>query len=273
MRAPTVAEGGLLHPPADLVDDRVGQSDGVEVVDDHGGMPKRCGKGAGVAAPGIEGDRGDLRQPAGRTGAQPGVHGPAGAVGHYAQQPAAVKVDQAGDIPGRRGRGGPKEAGLVQAQRGHAMQASRVVDQPPAMLAHGSHHRRPAHPQVAGDRRHRVGVLADSSAGLGAGPLGQHRPRTDHLGVLGPGPHPTGRLRTAPDALASGQHDRAATDWQVADPNRPPCVGLGLHAARRAADPGRGRLDPQLPLATSQLRVELHCRQQRTAPRFMTKSP
>jgi hypothetical protein len=38
--AASVAEGGLLGPSADLVDHGVGQLDGVEVVHDHGRMPK-----------------------------------------------------------------------------------------------------------------------------------------------------------------------------------------------------------------------------------------
>ena len=38
--AAPVAEGGLLGPPADLVDDGVGQADGVEVVHHHGRMPQ-----------------------------------------------------------------------------------------------------------------------------------------------------------------------------------------------------------------------------------------
>jgi hypothetical protein len=36
-----------------------------------------------------------------------------------------------------------------------------------------------ANPYVAGHRGHRVGVFADPPAGLRAGPLGQHRPRSD----------------------------------------------------------------------------------------------
>jgi hypothetical protein len=36
--APAVTKEGLLGPPAGLVDHRVGQLDGVEVIDDHGGV-------------------------------------------------------------------------------------------------------------------------------------------------------------------------------------------------------------------------------------------
>ena len=46
-----VPEGGLLGPAADLVDHRVGEPDGVEVVHHHGRMTKWGRQGAGVAAP------------------------------------------------------------------------------------------------------------------------------------------------------------------------------------------------------------------------------
>jgi hypothetical protein len=65
-----VAQGGLLGPPADLVDRRVGQLDGVEVVYDDGGVAERCDQGAGIPAPGVQRNRGDLGQPAGRSGVE-----------------------------------------------------------------------------------------------------------------------------------------------------------------------------------------------------------
>jgi hypothetical protein len=60
MLAAPVAQGGLLHAMADLVDHRVGQLDGVEVVHDHGGVAERGCQRAGVAAPGVQRDRADL---------------------------------------------------------------------------------------------------------------------------------------------------------------------------------------------------------------------
>jgi hypothetical protein len=56
-------QGGLLGPPPDLVDGRVGQLDGVEVVHHHPGVTKRGDQGAGVPAPGVQRDRDDLGQP------------------------------------------------------------------------------------------------------------------------------------------------------------------------------------------------------------------
>jgi hypothetical protein len=63
MPAAPVTKEGLLGPPADLVDHRVGQPDGVEVVHHHPGMSKRSYQRAGIAAPGIQRHRIDLSQP------------------------------------------------------------------------------------------------------------------------------------------------------------------------------------------------------------------
>ena len=142
------------------------------------------------------------------------------------------------------------EAGLVQPEGSHPVQASRVLHQRVAVIGHRPHHRRPANPKVAGDRRDRMGVGADPPAGLGPGPFGQHRPRTDRGRLFGPGPDPAGRLMTAPQARAPGQHDRAAADRQIAHPDCASAVGGGRHATAHAADHrGRG-LDGELPLAT-----------------------
>jgi hypothetical protein len=48
-----MAQGGLLHALADLVDHRVGEPDGVEVVHDHGRMTEWGHQGAGIPAPGV----------------------------------------------------------------------------------------------------------------------------------------------------------------------------------------------------------------------------
>jgi hypothetical protein len=61
--AAPMPQGGLLGPPTDLVDHRVGQPDGVEVVHHHPGVTQRGCQRAGIAAPGIQRDHGDLGQP------------------------------------------------------------------------------------------------------------------------------------------------------------------------------------------------------------------
>jgi hypothetical protein len=253
MLAAPMPEGGLLGPAADLVDHRVGQLDGVEVIDDHGGVAKRCHQRAGVAPPGVDRDRAHPGQPAVPSGTEPAGHCGPGAVGHQVQQPAALQVDQAGDPSGGRQAGGLEEAGLVQPKRGDPRQPRRVVHQRPAMIGHRPHHRRPADPQVACHCSDRMGVLADPPAGLGAGPFGQHRPRTDRGCPLGPSPHPASRLTTAPEALAPQQHHWPATTGQVAHPDHPSAVWSGSHPAARTAHHRRRRLDSKLPLAIHQL--------------------
>jgi hypothetical protein len=241
-------QGGLLGPPADLVDHHVGQPDGMKVVHHHGGVAEWCDQGAGIAAPGVQGHRSHPGQPASRLGAEPAVHRGPGPVGHQVQQSSVLQVDQPGDPSGGRDPGRLEEAGLVQPQRGHTVQPRGVIHQRSAVLVDGAHDGRPANPQVTGDRGDRVGVLADPPTRLGPGPLGQHRPGADRGRAFGPGPYPTGRLTTAPDPLAPGQHDRPAADRQVAHPDRAAAVELGPHPAALTADHrGRG-LDLELPL-------------------------
>jgi hypothetical protein len=247
-------ERGLLHAPADLIDHRVGQPDGVEVIDDHPGVPKRCNQRAGVAPPGVDRDRGDPDQPVTRPGMKPAVHRGRGTVGHQIQQPATLQVHQAGHIPSGCDPGGFQEAGLVQPERGDPLQPRGVLHQRPAVITHRPHHRRPPDPEVTCHCGDRMGVLADPPARLSAGPFGQHRPRTDRGYLLGPGPHPAGRLTTTPDPLAPAQHHRPATDRQVTHPHHTAAVGGGPHPATRTADHRRRRLDGKLPLATHQLR-------------------
>ena len=251
--ATSMAERGLLGPPAPLVDHRVGQPDGVEVVHHHPGVPKPGRQCVGVPAPGVQRDRADLGQPVNRSGTKPVIHRGPGAVGHHIQQPATLQVHQASDIPGRRHLGRLEEGGLIQAQRGHTLQTSSVIHQRAAVVAHRPHDGRPADAEVASDRRHRMGVLADPPASLGAGPLGQHRPRTDRRRPLGPGPHLAGRLTTAPEALVPAQHHRTATNGQVAHPDRAAAVKLGPDPTAHATNHGRRGLDDKLPLAAYDL--------------------
>jgi len=88
--AATVAKGGLLGPTTDLVDHGIGEPDGVEVVHDHGGMAEWSHQRAGIPAPGVQRDRADLSQPAGRAGTEPAGHRGPGAVGHHIQQPTTL---------------------------------------------------------------------------------------------------------------------------------------------------------------------------------------
>ncbi len=66
-----------------------------------------------------------------------------------------------------------QEGGLVDADRGHAVGAGRVVDQRRAVVPDRSHHGAPADAQLGGDGSDIQAVLADQSARLLPGPLGQ----------------------------------------------------------------------------------------------------
>ena len=213
----------LLHAAADLVNHHIGQLDGVEVVHHHGGMAKRRQQRAGVPAPGVQCDRTYSGQPVPRPSVKPAVHRGLGAVGHQVQEPALLQVDQAGHIPGRCCRGGLQQAGLVQAELGDTVQARRVVHQQAAVVSH-----RP-------------------------GSLGQHRPRADRGGLLGPGPYAAGGLSAAPDALAPAEHHRPAASGQVTHSDRTAAMQGGAHSTARAADQGGRGLDDKLPLATDHL--------------------
>jgi hypothetical protein len=240
-------QGGLLHAPADLIDHRIGQPDGVEVVHHHPGVGERGDQRAGIAAPGVQRDRADVGQPVARSCMKPALHRGPGAVGYQVQQPAALQIHQASDVPGRCDPSGFQEAALVQPKLGDTLQARRIAHQRAAVVADRSHDGRPADPQVAGDRRHRVGVLTDPPARLGAGPLGQHRPRADRRRPLGPGPHAAGELTTAPDPLAPPEHHRPAADRQVTHPDRAAAVEFGPHPTApdsRSPWPSSGRRAP-----------------------------
>jgi hypothetical protein len=154
-------------------------------------------------------------------------HGGPGAVGHQVQQPAALQVDQTGDPSGRRRRGCPKNARLVQAEGRPPLQTSSAVHQRGAVVSHRLHHGRPANPEVTRDRGHGVGVLADPPTVLSAGPPGPAPPWN------GSGPParsrcaPAGWLTTAPDPLAQASTTGRPPTEQVAHPDRTAAVELG----------------------------------------------
>ena len=134
--AAPMPEGGLLGPPADLVDHRVGQPDGVEVVHHHGGVAKRGDQRAGIAAPGVQRDRADAAsQSRGRALSQPSTAALVRSATTSSSRPRS-RVDQAGDLPGRRHGGWPSRK-LVSSSPSAATPSRRVrvVHQRVAVLA------------------------------------------------------------------------------------------------------------------------------------------
>ena len=150
-----------------------------------------------------------------------------GAVGHQVQQPAALQVDQTGDPSGRRRRGCPKNARLVQAEGRHPPR--RAAPSPSGVPWSATARITVAQPTPRSRATAATAweFLADPTTGLSAGSLGQHRPGTDRGRPLGPGVHPAGWRTTAPDPLAPGQHTGRPPTEQVAHPDRTAAVELG----------------------------------------------
>ena len=132
--AAAVAEEGLLGPPPCLVDDRVGQLDGVKVVHDHGGMPKRCDQGAGIPAPGSQRDRS-------HPGQRDRERAPSQAVTVLVARSAMTSSNRppstsTNPVIQRVGAVGVARRWSHQAQAGHTVKAGRILDQRLAMLGH-----------------------------------------------------------------------------------------------------------------------------------------
>ncbi len=98
--ASPVAEHLLLHPAPHVVHGGVGQANGVEVVQHHGGVAELGEQAVGVAPERIEGDHVDVGPPVLVPLRQPGLdHRTAAAQGDV-EQPSPVEVDEAGDVGG-----------------------------------------------------------------------------------------------------------------------------------------------------------------------------
>ena len=147
------------------------------------------------------------------------------------------------------GGGGGQERGLVQPDRRRCPETGQVIDAGLAVIPHRGHGRVPAHPEAL--RRPGDGLLTepDPAGDLGSGPLGEHRPRGDLVGLLRPGPHRAGRLRAAPQPLGPHQHHRPIGDRQIPHLDPAAAVADGADPAGRAPGPVLGRLDRQPPLA------------------------
>ncbi len=207
----------------------------MEVIDHQPG-PRQAGCDTGGIAPiGIDGHGGDARQPGRRLGLQPGRNRCCCSAFDHVDEPMAVQVDEPGDHQGRMLGGGSKERGLVQAEGGRSAEAGQVVHPRGAVVDYRCHGRVPADAEFSGHLGDRVTILADLSADLGSGSLGERRTRAEVIGVLAEADHRTVWLRTAPDPLAPHQHDRPNGHRQISDLHHPPAVAHGPSPARRAA--------------------------------------
>jgi hypothetical protein len=158
-----------------------------------------------------------------------------------------------------RGRGGLEEAGLVQPEPGHTVQARGVVHQLGAMIGHRPHHRGPADPRsrataatawasVPTRRQASARARQVSTARAGSRPSarsrsGPHRPARHSAtpACARPAP-PDGRRSAGPAPAPCGEHGvglgcrkpRSPPWWRCLDPKPP----LLIH------DLGGGDLEP-----------------------------
>lgn len=153
---------------------------------------------------------------------------------------------------------GPLPGRLVQAQAAHCADAAGVVDEWPAVVAHGFHDRRPAHAQGAGDLGHGVVVPTHPPTGLGPGPLGQRRPRGDEGAGLAPGLDVAVGITAAPETLGPDHNHGTPATGQVTHLRPAPALRQRPGPTARTPDHGVLRLDELVQLAVDLDRGQEH---------------
>jgi hypothetical protein len=159
--AATVAERLLLHPPADLVEGRVGQTHGVEVVHNQLGMAQPVGQAPGGARVGVQGDRPDGRPPWRRAGRQPPRNPLRRAALDHIQEAMAVQVDESGDQQRRVLGAGGEERVFIDAQGPGGTEPGQMIHPRAPVIAHRRHGGVPADPEDACHLRDRTPSLAN----------------------------------------------------------------------------------------------------------------
>lgn len=90
----------VLDPPAHVVDGHVGEADGVEVVEHHGGVAELGEQSVGVAPEGVEGHDVDAGQPLLEALGEPVVDGLAAATRDDVEQAGLGQLHEAGHVGG-----------------------------------------------------------------------------------------------------------------------------------------------------------------------------
>jgi hypothetical protein len=186
-------------------------------------MAERRDQRAGVPAPRVQRGRADRGQPVARPGLRPAVHG--GLVRSTTRSSSRPRSRSTRPVIHRVGAVGVTRRTLVSRPSRRPPPPPDEQCRPPAGCCgpHRPHHGRPANAEVASDRGHRVGVLADPPTGLSAGSLGQHRPGTDR-----------GRPPAQVPPPQAGSRQRQIRLRQAAPPD-------SRHWAGRAPGPCAGR--------------------------------
>jgi hypothetical protein len=138
-----MAQRLVLDAPADLVEGLVAQPHDVEGVEDAHRVGQFGAQRGRVAAEGIQRRHGDPVRPHRFARGDPVRVGLAGAAAHHVQQTrraARGQVDDAGSELGAAGTTGVLPQVLVDAQAGHRVQPTRVLDQRLTVIADRTHH-------------------------------------------------------------------------------------------------------------------------------------
>jgi hypothetical protein len=212
-----VAERLVLDPAAALVELRVRQLHDVERVRDLARVREGVGEGLPVRPGQVEHAPGDAGSP------RPGLGlDPRRRPGSCAPRDDVEQLRRASDVHDGGAPvlaappAGAGEERLIEAQRAHWADASRVVDQRRAVGGHGVHDGVPVTAELTGDLRHRAALAADLDGDPPPGPVGHRRACRGDLGVgLGPRPDTAPSLGAAPAALAPHQHRWTAERRQV----------------------------------------------------------
>jgi len=240
--ATTVTPLVLLHPPADVVDGRVGQADHVKWIHDEGGVGQLFGHAVGIAPVGVDGHGVDPGQPCLGAIGQPFLDHRSAATSDDVEQPSGNDVDEAGDEGGVASSIRPQPCRLVQAQPAHGADALGIVDQWLAVVAHGVHDRPPADAEGAAHLGHGMVVPSHPPTRLDPGPLSEGRPRGDERAHFGPGLHVAVVVTTAPQTLAPDHDDRPPAAGEVTHLRPAPTLGQGSGPTTETADCARLRL-------------------------------
>lgn len=247
----------LLHAASHVVDDLGAKLHDVERVEDRAGVFELVIDGVLEAAERVE--RRDLHPVAERRAAivQPRPVRLAGPARDEIEQPrprAAVdvagEVDHAGELLRPAPAGADRPRGdvvpdvLVHAQHGHVIEPCRVglgsFQQRPDRVPDGP----PARAQLPPDAVDRGVLPADLLDRPPCRPPRQLRPRRcDRLILFQEGHDHAGRFGAAPAALAPAQPDRSTHRRRIHQRHRRAAVTDREHAAARAADRARRRLD------------------------------
>jgi hypothetical protein len=251
--AAPVSEGGLLDAAADVVDRLVGESDGVEVVDDQGGPGEVVLEGFAVSGSGVQGGQADPVAPVFPPFPEPVSQNVSGTAGDHVEDPVTVQVDDLGGVGGAAGGGGVAEPFLIHPDRLHPLEAAGIVDRRVGVISDRPIRSMPAHPESSGSPGDGVAVGVDHPGQPTAGPLRQHRPRGDLGGGLRPGAHPAISLWAAPAAFRPHQHGGPSGDRQVRHQRHRAAMPHRPGPAAPTADHVGDRLHPQPQLAVDQL--------------------